>query len=86
MAQGANSALEYGATIGGLLGQSSLKEQIPAALALYDRIRRPRIERLVKETFAQAKEHHLHDGPEQVKRDELLSKSFITEQKGGKPW
>lgn len=78
MAQGANSSLEDGATIGALLSKVQRRDQISAAMMMYDGIRRPRIDRLVKETFKQGKEHHLPDGMEQVKRDQLLSKSFET--------
>ena len=83
MAQGANSSLEDAAALGGLLGKVvSSGESLHRALALFDKIRRERIERLVAETFAQAKEHHLPDGPEQARRDELLAKSFESSQKG----
>ncbi|KUL92105.1 hypothetical protein ZTR_02230 [Talaromyces verruculosus] len=41
---------------------------------------------LSKETFKQGKEHHLPDGPEQVKRDLLLSKSFEKSTNGEKTW
>lgn len=78
MAQGANSSLEDGATIGALLSKVQRRDQISDAMTMYDTIRRPRINQLVKETFKQGKEHHLPDGIEQVKRDQLLSKSFET--------
>ncbi|KFY46025.1 hypothetical protein V494_00648 [Pseudogymnoascus sp. VKM F-4513 (FW-928)] len=76
MAQGANSSLEDGAAIGALLSHVSSKRQIPSAMALYDAIRRPRLDRLVRETFIQGYEHHLPDGKLQVKRDLQLAKSF----------
>jgi salicylate hydroxylase len=76
MAQGANSSLEDGATIGALLSRVQRRDQIAAAMSMYDTIRRPRVDQLVRETFKQGKEHHLADGPEQVKRDSLLSRSF----------
>lgn len=86
MAQGANSSLEDGATIGALLSKVTRRDQIGAAMAMYDSIRRPRIDQLVQETFKQGKEHHLVDGPEQVKRDMLLSKSFEKLASGEKTW
>lgn len=90
MAQGANSSLEDGATIGALLSKVRRRNQIVAAMTMYDSIRRPRVDQLVRETFRQGKEHHLQDGPEQIKRDSLLSKSFekVTngEQKSGYIW
>jgi len=76
MAQGANSSLEDGATIGALLSKVQLRDQISAAMIMYDAIRRPRVDQLVKETFKQGEEHHLPDGIEQVRRDQRLSKSF----------
>ena len=78
MAQGANSSLEDGATIGALLSKVQHRDQISAAMRMYDAIRRPRVDQLVKETFQQGEEHHLPDGIEQVRRDQRLSKSFET--------
>lgn len=90
MAQGANSSLEDGATIGALLAKVERRSQISAAMDMYDSIRRPRVDQLVKETFEQGKEHHLSDGIEQVRRDHLLSKSFETavnaSHEGGTTW
>lgn len=87
MAQGANSALEDGATIGGLLSKVRRRDQIPAAMTMYDAIRRPRVDRLVQETFNQGKEHHLPDGIEQIHRDRLLSQAFETSSQGiGAAW
>lgn len=86
MAQSANSSLEDGATVGALLSQVKQKDQISAAMAMYDSTRRPRIDQLVQETFKQGKEHHLADGPEQDKRDLLLSKSFEKPANGEKTW
>ena len=76
MAQGANSALEDGATLGALLSHVSSTKQIPNAMDLYDTIRRPRLDQLVRETFLQGYEHHLPDGEEQVARDLRLAESF----------
>ncbi|KAK2753228.1 hypothetical protein FQN54_007919 [Arachnomyces sp. PD_36] len=88
MAQGANSSLEDAATLGALLSKVHRREQIPSAMAMYDAIRRPRVDQLVRETFAQGKEHHFPDGPEQRHRDQLLSRSM--EEDGGpdskNPW
>lgn len=79
MAQGANSSLEDAATIGSLLSHVWNPAQLPQALALYDRTRRPRVDQLVRETFAQGKEHHLADGEEQKRRDERLARSMDDE-------
>lgn len=88
MAQGANSSLEDGATIGALLSKVHRKEQIPAAMDIYDAIRRARVDQLVRETFVQGREHHLPDGEEQVKRDVLLGQSMAVQEEldGKKPW
>ncbi|PCH02467.1 hypothetical protein PENOC_043140 [Penicillium occitanis (nom. inval.)] len=39
-----------------------------------------------EETFTQGKEHHLPEGPEQVKRDMLPTKSFEKSTNGEKTW
>jgi salicylate hydroxylase len=88
MAQGANSSLEDAATLGALLSHVHDREQLSPALALYDAIRRPRVDQLVRETFAQGKEHHLPDGPEQQQRDARLARSWMPEHgpRSGEPW
>jgi len=64
------------------------RRQLSAALTLYDAIRRPRVDQLVRETFAQGKEHHLPDGPEQEQRDARLSRSWkeAYDPKANDPW
>ena len=79
MAQGANSALEDAAAIGTLLSHVSDPSQLTPALALYDAVRRPRVNQLVRETFAQGVEHHLPDGLEQEQRDKRLARSTLPE-------
>lgn len=79
MAQGANSALEDGATLGALLGKARSRDQIPAALAMYERLRKQRVEPIAQETFRQRAEFHLPDGPEQLERDRDLGRSFEPE-------
>ncbi|KAL5119259.1 hypothetical protein ACEQ8H_002746 [Pleosporales sp. CAS-2024a] len=88
MGQGANSALEDAATIGALLSHVADPAQLAPALALYDAIRRPRLDQLVRETFAQGREHHLADGAEQVLRDAQLARSMMPEWGPGSdhPW
>lgn len=76
LAQGANSSLEDGAVLGALLGKVTSKSQIPAAIAMYEKMRKARVGRIAPETFAQGEEFHLPDGPEQEKRDALLARSF----------
>lgn len=70
--QGANSSIEDGAVLGNVLAALESKDQLPEALRLYERIRKQRGEAIVRETFAQRKDFHLRDGPEQQARDELM--------------
>ncbi|KAJ8117400.1 hypothetical protein OPT61_g1401 [Boeremia exigua] len=88
MAQGANSSLEDAAVIGSLLSHVHEPAQLSAALALYDAVRRPRVDQLVRETFAQGTENHLSDGPEQEIRDKQLARSTLPEfgPKSDTPW
>ncbi|TKA48654.1 hypothetical protein B0A54_00790 [Friedmanniomyces endolithicus] len=72
LAQGANSSIEDGAVLGNVLGALQSKSQLPEALRLYERLRKKRGESIVRETFAQRHDFHLHDGPEQQVRDELM--------------
>lgn len=75
LAQGANSSLEDGAVLGGLLGKVNKegpqgKEQLKRVKALYEELRKGRGERIAGETWKQREEFHLADGDEQVKRDQ----------------
>jgi len=72
LAQGANSSMEDGAVLGNVLAALESKSQLPAALQLYQRLRKKRGETLVRETFAQRHDFHMVDGPEQAARDELM--------------
>lgn len=53
LGQGANSAIEDGAVLGRLLGHIQTKEQIGKALRIYEKLRKPRGDAIVKETFEQ---------------------------------
>jgi hypothetical protein len=55
LAQGANSALEDGAVLGGLLGKLTSKHQLPQALKLFEKLRKARGEAIVRETFKQVR-------------------------------
>lgn len=72
LAQGANSSLEDGAVLGHVLAALEHKAQLPQALALFQRLRKKRGEAIVRETFAQRKDFHMVNGPEQQTRDELM--------------
>lgn len=73
LAQGAAQAIEDGAVIGALLGQITEKSQIPAALTMYESIRKSRTSRVVRESKALQKVFHAPDGPVQDKRDHQLT-------------
>ncbi|XXG94853.1 hypothetical protein Hte_001112 [Hypoxylon texense] len=53
LGQGANSAIEDGAVLGRLLGHIQTKEQIGKALRMYEELRKPRGDAVVRETFRQ---------------------------------
>lgn len=57
LAQGANSAIEDGAVLGGLLGHIDSKDQLPKALMMYEKLRKARGEAIVRETFKQVSLH-----------------------------
>ncbi|KAL9105763.1 MAG: hypothetical protein Q9227_009111 [Pyrenula ochraceoflavens] len=86
LAQGANSALEDGAVLGALLSPRYLqnKTQVPEALARYELLRKERGERVKAETEGQRRDLHLHDGPEQKKRDEVLRRGERDGDREGK--
>lgn len=53
LAQGANSSLEDGAVLGGLLGKIRNKKQLPQILHAYEELRKSRGEAIARETFKQ---------------------------------
>lgn len=81
LAQGANSALEDGAVFGALLGKVKSTDQITPAVALYEKLRKGRVERVVAYTFLHRDEFHLDDGLAQRERDSLLAESFRPSEK-----
>ncbi|KAI9374233.1 FAD binding domain protein [Aspergillus egyptiacus] len=85
LAQGANSSLEDGAVLGGLLGHMKSKSQLPQLLRLYESLRKSRGEAIVRETFKQRHDFHLPDGPEQEKRDEIFLSQLGKEIQGAFP-
>lgn len=64
--------MEDGAVLGNVLAALQSKQQLPQALALYEKLRKKRGEAIVRETFAQRKDFHMVNGPEQEARDELM--------------
>lgn len=64
--------MEDGAVLGHVLGALQTKAQLPQALELYQTLRKKRGEAIVSETFAQRKDFHMMNGPEQESRDALM--------------
>jgi salicylate hydroxylase len=73
MAQGAAQSIEDGATLAALL--TAMPSDVPAALARYETLRKPRATRLQEASAANRTRFHLPDGPEQQKRDEAMATS-----------
>lgn len=69
LAQGAAQAIEDGAALGALLGQVTHTWQIPDALRRFETMRKPRTERIVRESRALQDVFHLPDGVAQLERD-----------------
>jgi salicylate hydroxylase len=73
MAQGAAQSIEDGATLAALL--TAMQGDVPGALARYEELRKPRATRLQEASAANRTRFHLHDGPEQQKRDAAMANS-----------
>jgi salicylate hydroxylase len=71
MAQGACQAIEDGAALAACLRAGG--GDVPAALLRYEQIRKPRATRLQELSRNNKIRFHLHDGPEQVRRDAELA-------------
>ncbi|CRL22669.1 Aromatic-ring hydroxylase-like [Penicillium camemberti] len=76
MAQGANSSLEDGAVLGGLIAKAHDKLDLPALLQIYQHLRKPRSLAIVEASFKQRHTNHLRNGPEQQQRDKILEEQF----------
>ena len=72
-AQGAAQAIEDGAALASLL--HAMADDVPAALARYEAVRKPRATRLQALSAVNRTRFHLPDGPEQQKRDALMATS-----------
>ena len=76
MAQGACQAIEDGAALAACLRAGG---DVPAALLRYEQIRKPRATRLQELSRNNKIRFHLHDGPEQQRRDaELVARGDRT--------
>ncbi len=73
MAQGAAQSIEDGAALASLL--QAMPDDVPGALVRYETLRKPRATRLQEASAANRKRFHLHDGPEQQKRDAAMANS-----------
>ncbi|HEY6980054.1 FAD-dependent oxidoreductase [Reyranella sp.] len=73
MAQGAAQSIEDGAALASLL--KAMPDDIEGALARYEAVRKPRATKLQQASAANRARFHLHDGPEQRKRDEAMATS-----------
>ncbi|KAJ9660811.1 hypothetical protein H2198_002350 [Neophaeococcomyces mojaviensis] len=80
LAQGANSSIEDGAVLGGILSYVKSKEQLPKAIELFEELRKKRGEKVVRETFHQRHDFHMEDGPEQEERDKLFASQLGKDQ------
>ncbi|KAF2234586.1 FAD/NAD(P)-binding domain-containing protein [Viridothelium virens] len=85
LAQGANSSMEDGAVLGGLLKGIRSSVELKERLELFQRLRKARGEAIVKETFKQRQSFHMSDGPEQEVRDELFLRQLGKEIVGEFP-
>ncbi|OAP58120.1 salicylate hydroxylase [Fonsecaea erecta] len=72
LAQGANSSIEDGGVLGRLLSYVTSREHLSWAITLYECLRKPRSERIARETFHQREAFHMPDGPEQQRRDKVF--------------
>ena len=75
-AQGAAQCFEDAAVLIACLGKLKAKEDIAAHLRLYEKLRRPRVERVQEVARGNRFLYGLEDGPEQCERDERLKQSL----------
>lgn len=76
MAQGMNMGLEDAAALGSLLGHVETHDQIPQAIAMYERLRINRAAQMLEETRKHAKRWHTDDPEIQEQRNKDLRRSF----------
>ncbi|GAN07197.1 salicylate hydroxylase [Mucor ambiguus] len=72
LAQGAAQAIEDGATLGVLFSQIESVDEIPDLLKLYEKIRRPRAEKIQKGALDNGDIWHMPDGDDQIARDKAM--------------
>ncbi|TNY19451.1 hypothetical protein DMC30DRAFT_412029 [Rhodotorula diobovata] len=75
IAQGAAQAGEDGAVLGTLLAKCQTREDVPRALKMYERLRKPRADWAVEMARITGENLHIPDGAAQKARDEALKKA-----------
>jgi salicylate hydroxylase len=85
MAQGAAQAIEDGATLAACLAGAAPRD-IPAALARYEELRRPRVSRVQAASAANKSRFHLPDGREQEQRDAAMASGSTDWSIGAVAW
>ena len=83
LAQGANSSIEDGAVLGGLLGKLRHRSELQPTLELFQHLRKKRGEAIAREASAQRDSFHMVDGPEQEARDAFFTAQLGKEQIDG---
>lgn len=71
-------AVEDGATMAECLSRAQTADQIPKAMQVYERIRKPRAEKLKNLSEASGIDKHYPDGESQRQRDEQMRQSMNT--------
>lgn len=71
--QGAATAVEDGAVLAECLSHAQFTSDIPKLLQTYEKIRRPRVERIQATALITGQYKVMPDGPAQVKRDEKMA-------------
>lgn len=72
LAQGAATAIEDAATLGVLFSDVKSVDEIPFLLNLYEKIRRPRCEKIQKGAYENSDIWHMPDGDDQIARDKAM--------------
>jgi salicylate hydroxylase len=72
MSEGAAMAVEDGAALAEILGKISLREQMPAALKVFQKERIKRTSQMQQASLINGKLWHFADGPEQEARDAAM--------------
>ncbi|KAK3313153.1 hypothetical protein B0H66DRAFT_484692 [Apodospora peruviana] len=73
LAQGAAQAFEDAGVLGALFGRLTHVSQIPGALGMFEKLRKPRTTEIGKRVFRQKEMYSIDDGPEQKARDAKLA-------------